>query len=215
MWLAVHFSGISSVVGVAEWFKAPGCGPGDRGFESLRPPHRSHLALLGLLLLPLLLLAACGGDGGGAPTASPAASAEASPAPSSPEVSPTPSSASVELPEGFPNDFPIYDKATITAARRIEAAQGNIYAVGMQTSEGADSVRSFYEARLAEAPWEVTNVVEITEEDTVVVEFARRGGGEAGTVAIQQEQTDGRKTLITVSLPAPATAATPASSPAP
>jgi len=130
-------------------------------------------------------------------------------------VSPTPSSAPVELPEGFPNDFPIYEKATITAARRINAAQGSIYAIGMETTDGADVVRSFYEARLAEAPWEVSNVVEIAEEDTVIVEFARRDGGEAGTLAIQGQQTDGRKTLITVSLPAPASAATPASSPGP
>jgi len=163
---------------------------------------------LALLLFPPLLLAACGGNGGGAPTASPAASAQisptASPAPSA-EVSPTPSSAPVELPEGFPSDFPIYERATITAARHIDAAQGSIFAVGMETTDSADTVRTFYEAKLAEAPWEVSNVVEITQENTVVVEFARREGGEAGTVAIQQQQTDGQKTLITVSLPAPAT----------
>ena len=114
--------------------------------------------------MPLLLAAACGGDGGGAPTASPAASAE---------VSATPSSTAGQLPEGFPGDFPIYEKATITAARRIDAAQGSIYAIGMETTDGADTVRSFYEARLAEPPWEVTNVVEISEENTVIVEFAR------------------------------------------
>jgi len=173
---------------------------------------------LAFLLLPLLLVVACGGGGGGAPTASPAASAEVSPIPTSAEVSPSPSSAPVELPEGFPNDFPIYEKATITAARRIDAAQGSIYAVGMETTDGADTVRSFYEARLAEAPWEVSNVVEITEENTVVVEFARRDdGGGVGTLAIQEEQTDGQKTLITISLPAPASTATPAPtlSPAP
>jgi hypothetical protein len=138
-----------------------------------------------------------------------------SPTASPVEGSSTPSSAPVELPEGFPSDFPIYENATITAARHIDAAQGSIYAVGMETTDGADTVRSFYEARLAEAPWEVNNVVEIAEENTVVVEFARREGGEAGTVAIQEQQSDGRKTVITVSLPAPASASTPASSPGP
>jgi hypothetical protein len=160
--------------------------------------------------LPLVVLAACGGGGGAAPTAGPSVSPAASA-----EVSPTPSSAAVELPEGFPEDFPIYEKATITAARRIDAAQGNIYAIGMESSDSADTVRSFYEARLAEAPWEVSNVVEIAEEDTVIVEFARQGGDQAGTVAIQQEQTDGKKTLITVSLPAPASSGTPATTPSP
>jgi hypothetical protein len=49
----------------------------------------------------------------------------------------------------------------------------------------------------------VTNVVEIAEKETVVVEFARReGGGQAGTVAIEQKQEDGQKTSITIKLPA-------------
>ena len=142
--------------------------------------------------MPLLLLAACGGGDGGEPTAP-------------------------RLPEDFPQDLPIYANAAITAASRIGGAQGDIYAIGMETTDAADAVRSFYEARLAEAPWEVGNVVEILEESTVIVEFARRESGEAGTVAIQEEQTNGHKTIITISLPAPATTATltPAASPGP
>jgi hypothetical protein len=97
----------------------------------------------------------------------------------------------------------MYENASMTAARRIAAAQGNVYAIGMETSDPADAVRSFYEGMLGVAPWEVTNVVEIPEEETVVVQFARReGGGQAGTVAIKQEQEDGQRTLITISLPA-------------
>ena len=144
------------------------------------------------MLLPLLLLAACGGGGGAEPTPP-------------------------RLPEDFPQDLPIYDNAAITAASRVGAAQGDIFAIGMETTDAADAVRSFYEARLAEPPWEVTNVVEIAEQSTVIVEFARRETGEAGTLAIYEEQTNGRKTLITISLPAPAgtVTPTPAASPAP
>ena len=149
------------------------------------------MRLLALLLLPFLLLAACGGGDGGEP-------------------------ATPQLPEGFPADFPIYEGATITAASRISAAQGDIYAIGMETTDTADAVRSFYEGRLAVAPWEVTNVVEISEENTVVVEFARaQGGGQGGTLAIKEEQTDGHKTVIAVSLPAPSGTPGPTASPVP
>ena len=174
---AARFFGISSVVGVAEWFKAPGCGPGDRGFESLRPPHRFDITLLLLLVLLPLVLASCGGG--------------------------------PQLPEGFPSDFPLYASATITAAGRVSAAQGDIYAIGMETSDALEAVRSFYEETLNAGAWEVTNVVEIVEQGTVVIQFARReGGGLAGTVAISQEQTDGQKTIIAIQLPAAGAAGT-------
>jgi len=127
----------------------------------------------------------------------------------------TPWPGAVQRPEGFPTDFPIYENATITAASRIGAAQGDVYAIGLETTDAADAVRGFYEERLAEAPWEVSNVVEIPEQSTVIVEFGRREGGEAGTLAIYEEQTNGHKTVITISLPAPASAATPTPSPGP
>ena len=146
---------------------------------------------LAFLLLPLLLLAACnGGDGG--ETATP------------------------QLPESFPADFPIYESATITAAGQINPGQGDIYAIAMETTDAADTVRSFYKDRLAVAPWEISNVLEIPEENTVIVEFARQeGDGRGGTVSIQEEQTDGRKTTIAISLSAPPSTATPAASPGP
>jgi len=107
----------------------------------------------------------------------------------------------------------MYEAATLTAASQISAAQGDIYA-SMESADPAEAVRSFYEAKLSEAPWEVTSVVEIAAENTVVVKFARReGGGQAGTVAIQQQQEDGQKTLIAISLPAPKPAATATGTP--
>jgi hypothetical protein len=159
---------------------------------------------LAFLLLPLLVLAACGGGGGDgrAATGTPAAGTPATSTPAATSVA-TPQPSAAQLPEGFPKDFPIYGNATIVAASKVAAAQGNVYAIGMETADPADAVRSFYEGMLGVAPWEVTNVVEILEEETVVVQFARQeGGGQAGTVAISQEQEDGQRTLITISLPA-------------
>jgi hypothetical protein len=157
--------------------------------------------------LPALLLASCG-DGGeknGIATGTPPATAAG------------PWSGEVERPEGFPEDFPIYDNAVVTAANRFGAGAGDIFAIGMETADDPTVVRSFYEQRLAEPPWQVTNAVDIPEEKTVIVEFARQGDPRTGTVAIQQEQTNGRRTLITVSLPAPPGSVTPAptTSPAP
>jgi hypothetical protein len=40
---------VSDMVSVAEWTKAPGCGPGDRGFESHRSPRLLFRPLSGQL----------------------------------------------------------------------------------------------------------------------------------------------------------------------
>jgi hypothetical protein len=159
------------------------------------------------LLLPLVLLASCGGgggEGGTAATSTATTTAVATPGPSA-----------GQLPEGFPTDFPIYENAAITAASRIGSAEGDIYAVEMETTDDLEAVGRFYEARLAETPWEVTNVVPIAEENTIVLEFARGGEGQAGTLAIREEQTDGQKTIIAISLPAPAATVTATPSPGP
>jgi hypothetical protein len=162
------------------------------------------MRLLVLLSLPLLVLAACngGGDEGGAATGTPGGESPSA----TPLASPWPGG--VQRPEGFPADFPIYDNATVTDAGRLTASQGDMYVISMETADAADAVRSFYEARLAEAPWEVTNVLEIPDQSTVIVEFARESG-EAGTLAISEEQTNGHRTIVTISMPASAPAATP------
>ncbi len=86
----------------------------------------------------------------------------------------------------------------------------------METGDALDGVRSFYEDALNVGSWEVTSVVEIAEEGTVVIRFARReGGGLAGTVAVSQEQTDGQKTIIAIQLPAAGATATAAATASP
>ncbi len=107
-----------------------------------------------------------------------------------------------ELPEGFPQDFPLYAKATVDAATL--APEGGGFLVEWRSSESPDQVRAFYERELDKDPWQVENVVEIAEQETVVIEFARVGdGGEWGTVVIAIVRENGQYATIAISLSIP------------
>ena len=108
----------------------------------------------------------------------------------------------VELPKGFPQDFPVYDKATAYAAP--PAPQGGRFLVEWRSTDSLDQVRSFYESELDKEPWQVENVQDITEMEATVISFARRdGGGEQGTLAITLTREDGQHVTIALSLAAP------------
>jgi len=129
------------------------------------------------LLGALALAAACGGDGEEGPSGA-------------------------ELPAGFPGDFPLYQKATVEVA--TIAPEGDRFLVSMETEDSADKVLAFYERELDKDPWQVENVVEIAEQETVVIEFARAdGGGEWGTVAIRTVRENWQHVTIALSLTAP------------
>ena len=150
---------------------------------------RTVVALFLLLLAAPLLASACGGD--------------------------------EDLPEGLPEDFPLWDKATIVAATEVpDAGEEQEYLLGMESTESSAEARSFYESALGEEPWRVDNVVEIPASEvapespeaspeasasveTTVIVFSRSDGSQTGTLAIQEQQTNGRKTTIAVSLTVP------------
>jgi len=107
-----------------------------------------------------------------------------------------------ELPAGFPGDFPLYQKATVEVA--TIAPEGGGFLAEWRSSESLDQVRAFYEEELDKDPWQVKNVVEVSEEEIVVIEFARAdGGGEWGTIAIATVRENGQHVTIALSLTAP------------
>jgi hypothetical protein len=106
------------------------------------------------------------------------------------------------LPEGFPRDFPVYQKATVAVA--TITPESDRFLVEWRSSESPDQVRDFYERELGKDPWQVENVVEISEQETVVIEFARvDSGAERGTVAIHTVREDGQYVTIALSLTSP------------
>ena len=131
-------------------------------------------------LVALVLAAACGGGEEGGP-------------------------GGVELPKGFPRDFPIYEEA-VTRVDTLTPEEGR-FLVSIDTEHSRDQVQAFYERVLNEDPWQVdnVNVVEVPEEgEIVVIEFARVGdGGEWGTVAIAIVRENGQYATIAISLSIP------------
>ena len=133
------------------------------------------------LLVALALAAACGGGEEGGP-------------------------GGIELPEGFPRDFPIYEEAVIRVDSLAPEEGG--FLVSIDTEHSRDQVQAFYERALDEDPWQVDNVdvVEVPgeEDEIVVIEFTRVGdGGEWGTVAIAIVRENGQYATIAISLSIP------------
>jgi hypothetical protein len=141
---------------------------------------RTGVVIALVLLAALALAGACGGGDEGGPSG-------------------------IELPEGFPRDFPIYEEA-ITRVETFTPEEGG-FLVSIDTEHSRDQVQAFYERVLNEDPWQVdnVNVVEVPEEDEIVViEFARVGdGGEWGTVAIAIVRENGQYATIAISLSIP------------
>jgi hypothetical protein len=156
--------------------------------------------LIALCLLGALALAAAcdGGEEERLPTATVTASATVAATPSATAAGPN----TAELPEGFPEDFPLYENA-ITRVAALAPEEGG-FLVSMDTADSRDEVRAFYERELGKDPWQVDNVVEIAEEEVVVIEFARADGGEEwGTVAIATVRENGQHASIGISINTP------------
>ena len=103
------------------------------------------------------------------------------------------------LPEGFPEDLPLYEKATIQVATVHPEGAG--FLVSMESEDSADTVRAFYEKELDVEPWQVENVQDIPEMETTIIEFARRDSpGQRGTVAIAVVHVDGQRSSIDLQL---------------
>jgi len=105
----------------------------------------------------------------------------------------------VELPEGFPRDFPLYERATVRVA--TVAPEGGRLLVSLETEDSADKVQAFYEKELDKEPWQVENVVEIAEMETTIIEFTSRDNpDQRGTVAIAVVHVDGQRISIDLQL---------------
>jgi hypothetical protein len=105
-------------------------------------------------VLVALALALCIGTACSEPTApsgaliTPAASAS-----QSPPGSPSKLGAEVQMPVGFPSDFPIYPGSRLTQAGKFAGTGTTNWGMEWQTLDGAAKVQSFFVTRLGSGDW--------------------------------------------------------------
>ena len=102
----------------------------------------------------VLAIALCIGTSCSEPTAPSGAliTPEAS-VPLSPTGLPSKLGAEVQMPVGFPSDFPIYPGSRLTQAGKFAGTGTTNWGMEWQTLDGAAKVQSFFAARLASADW--------------------------------------------------------------
>lgn len=99
------------------------------------------------LLLPLFALiavnAACGSD------------SKTTKIPGVGEVS-----TSNKVPDGFPNDFPIYGGAKVTTSSKVTTAGNSGFFVNWETGDAVDKVKEFYSGEFEKGPWKSTSNID-------------------------------------------------------
>ncbi|MBN1193010.1 MAG: hypothetical protein JXA36_04900 [Coriobacteriia bacterium] len=89
-----------------------------------------------------------------------------------------------ELPDGFPEDFPIYDGARIESSSSLTADGASTYYVNLISEDDFETVFPWYEAELPSAGWEITSNTQ----------YSQDNGG--GMLTVKQGETEGSVNVL-------------------
>jgi hypothetical protein len=99
------------------------------------------------------------------------------------------------LPDGWPDDFPVYDGADLQGGARgdVDGTEGMI--ATWTTGDDADQVSDFYEEELSDGPWKSVGTTNVA--DGALIAFEHESDNRGGSVVIGG---DGDDTSIIVSI---------------
>ena len=100
----------------------------------------------------------------------------------------------VELPEGFPSDFPVYKKGKITAVMKSDYEGSQGYMITIETDDDIDSVSGWYEEELKKTGYDVKVTLKQLGLNSYV--FEKKSPPIKGSVQIQDE--NGRTSLVVI-----------------
>jgi hypothetical protein len=99
-----------------------------------------------------------------------------------------------EPPEGFPDDFPVYDGADFIGGSSQTVDGAEALSASWETGDDASDVQEFYTDKLSTGAWRTLNTVTLN--DTLSITFERDGGDAAGQVSVVDD--DGTTTIVVV-----------------
>lgn len=98
-----------------------------------------------------------------------------------------------ELPENFPEDFPIYSKAKLTSSWTAQAEEKDGISLIWETEDSMEEVSAYYKRELVDAGWKVGLSTEA--EETITMGFEKDSS--SGFLGITTEEG---KTIISLTL---------------
>jgi len=101
------------------------------------------------------------------------------------------------LAEGFPEEFPIYDGATVKASAAVETGGATQYTATLGTSDPVGDVFDWYKSELSSNGWSIENEMRVStgEGESAVVSAKKDGMEAAATIA-----EDGGETAVVITL---------------
>jgi hypothetical protein len=102
------------------------------------------------------------------------------------------------LAEGFPEEFPIYDGASVRASASVETGGKTQYSATLGTSDPVSDVYDWYKSELSSGGWTIENDMHITtgEGESAVLSAKKSGMEAAATIAEDDGETAIVITLI-------------------
>jgi len=104
---------------------------------------------------------------------------------------------SADLPDGFPDDFPMHDEAPVDSASSISGAEGTTYYVNLTSDLSPGELHDWYKAEFADGWTEVSDVSAADGSDETYIMSVKKGDIEA-TVTMASEGTGTQMGIILV-----------------
>lgn len=102
-----------------------------------------------------------------------------------------------DLPDGFPDDFPMHDEAPVDSASSISGAEGTTYYVNITSDLAPGELHDWYKAEFADEWTEVSDVSAADGSDETYIMSVKKGDIEA-TVTMASEGTGTQMGIILV-----------------